>query len=68
MSQPQRKVDRDEEIRKNIERCQVIQRRKQAMNQPVDLNTTLEDVLGLRRYASGPSLADIEKLLDGGRR
>lgn len=67
MSQPKRKADRDEEIRKNIERCQVIQRRKQALSQPVDLNAALEDVLGLRRYASQPDMAAIERLLNGGR-
>ena len=55
MSQPERKADRDEEIRKNIERCDLIKRYGvQPVSAPASasFDTDLEEVLGLRRRFS----------------
>lgn len=66
MSQPQRKLERDEEIRKNLERIDYIRRCKQRGIRPgaaVNLQTALEDVLGLRRNMSPVLEQQLEQLL-----
>ncbi len=69
MSQPQRKVERDIEIAKNIERCDYIRRYKArgGAMPGVDLDAALQDVLGLRRFANPTFEAAIEHLLNGAR-
>lgn len=70
MSQPDRKADREEEIRKNKERCDLIRRYGARYTQAVpssgDFAADIEDVLGLRqrilRYAAAPDLAEIARI------
>lgn len=68
MAQPQRKAERDEEIRKNLERCDYITRcRARGIAPGVDYGTVVEDVLGLRRHAPRSVEQQIEQLLRRGR-
>jgi hypothetical protein len=70
MSQPDRKADRDEEIRKNVERCDLIRRYgvKPVAGAPSSsFEADVEDVLGLRRrfarYLSlPPDVAEVSRI------
>lgn len=54
MHQPQRAADRAEEIRKNIERCEILAgRRPRLVLNRQDMEDALEEVLGFRRRAAG---------------
>jgi hypothetical protein len=72
MSQPERAADRNEEIRKNRERCDLIRRFgvQQCLAMANGGASSLEDVLGLRRPARpdiGAAVTEIERLLKGAR-
>jgi len=66
MGQPDKKAQRDEEIRKNLERCDYIRRTRGRGLRNVDYGAVLEDVLGLRR-APEPIEAQIERLFEARR-
>lgn len=71
MAQPQRKAERDEEIRKNIERCDYIRRcRARGIMPGGNYNNALEDVLGLRAGVGTNNAleAAIERMLSGASR
>ncbi len=66
MAQPDKKAERDEEIRKNIERCDYIRRRKAGMSAQPDLNTLVEGVLGLHRGTPASVAQQIDRLIRRG--
>lgn len=69
MAQPQRKAERDEEIRKNLERCDYIKRTQgRTLTPAVNYDTVLEDVLGIRRMDSSSYDEVVERMLNGARR
>lgn len=67
MAQPQKKDKRNEEIRKNQERCDYIRRCKQRGIRPGNnLTAAIEDVLGLRRSSPASLEEHLAQMFGGG--